>query len=264
MKRSAAIVLLSALAVCFLAQGCAHEKPGKTDVPIKPAVPFAKFTDSFGIAFIPISSGTSKIGTDDVNSTAGPAYEAEVGDFFISDTEITVEIWTKYFKMNRHHKWGLWESLAKYAPDDQCPVISISRDDAEQFCKYVSEVEDAEYRLPTEEEWEYAARQGNSREVYDEAALVKVREQWKYTHPVRALPPDETGLYGMCDNAWEWTSSDYRPYKGSKGIDPLFRLTTCVLRGGGFYDPCEVWTRHPSSPVRPNYDYGFRVLRELK
>jgi formylglycine-generating enzyme required for sulfatase activity len=153
------------------------------------------------------------------------------------------------------------------------PVVNVSWFDAVAFCEF------AGGRLPTEAEWEYAARGGNADGVYPWGNTYSSHEAngsgvggwdtWERSSPVKSFPrPNGYGLYDMIGNAWEWTSSVYRPYpyrRDDGREDPTSRQAR-VVRGGSWDDNplyLRVSFRDDSYPPANRSAYvGFRCARD--
>ena len=180
----------------------------------------------------------------------------------MSETEVTIGQYLAFCKATNSHypewleqgsqynihtgtndyykKIGMSESNTNY------PITSVSATDADAFCRWMGG------RLPTEQEWEYAAKGGQSYEYagsnnIDEVAWYDGNSGSK-AHPVKQKRANGYGLYDMSGNVWEWTSST----EGSAR----------VLRGGSWYDAdayCRVANRDFQAPSNHNYYYGFRL-----
>ena len=130
-----------------------------------------------------------------------------------------------------------------------------------------------DYRLPTEAEWEYAARGGNKSNNYTYSGSNTLDNVAWYssnsgsnTHQVGTKAANELGLYDMSGNVWEWCWDWYGTYSSSAQTNPYGATTGTyrVLRGGSwnyFDDFCRVSNRNYSSPDNRNYLIGFRVAR---
>ena len=173
----------------------------------------------------------------------------------------------------------------KYSPPDRGwgrgdrPVTNVSWDDAEQFVAWMSKTTGKRYRLPSEAEWEYAARGGSTtaywwgQEIGAERAQCAEcgdRDPGK-TQPVGSFRPNAFGLYDTAGNAAEWVEDCWNPsYRGAPGDGSAWTSGDCslrVLRGGSFSDKA-IAVR---SSARFRYDEdiryyanGFRVARDLE
>ncbi|MEI7834555.1 MAG: formylglycine-generating enzyme family protein [bacterium] len=149
--------------------------------------------------------------------------------------------------------------------------------DAQQFCQKVSVLTGKVVRLPTEAEWEYAARAGGPPIVFDkdmmnEVAWCSINSENK-AHPVGQKKPNAWGLYDLFGNVYEWTENWFAPYTADAVVDPRGpekALADCpnkVVRGGCFYSgPGGSWTTYKFTKPAEKFsrsDIGFRVLVEV-
>lgn len=152
-----------------------------------------------------------------------------------------------------------WKAVTGTNPSrfkgDNLPVESVSWDDAKEFCKKLSAMTGQEYRLPTEDEWEYACRAGSTGEYCfgEDASLLKDYAWYSAnsgdeTHPVGQKKPNAWGLYDMHGNVWEWCDGE---------------STRKGLRGGSWFSNgvnCRSAVRYYVRPVTRNGYRGFRVV----
>ena len=187
-----------------------------------------------------------------------PAHTRRVAPFYLARLEVTAGLW----------KTVMGTSLA--SSSDSLPAQRISWQDAQSFLlKFNEALPGAGFRLPTEEEWECAARANASAAgappedaVYSAAAVLSTPRS------AGTGKPGKLGLYDMLGNVWEWCSSlalPY-PYDPSDGREQLAAPGPRVLRGGGFGDTADLLDpalRHTERPDRRLRSNGFRIARSV-
>ena len=157
---------------------------------------------------------------------------------------------------------------------DNNPVERVSWNEAQEFCQKLSTLIGKKYRLPTEAEWEYAARGGNKSKGYKYSGSNTIGDVAWYTsnsgrktHPVGQKQPNELGIYDMSGNVWEWCYDWKGSYSSSPQTNPTGPTSgsTRVFRGGSWeYTAkiCRVAYRDGNFPgIRGSY-LGLRVVCE--
>lgn len=181
--------------------------------------------------------------------------------------------------------WAWRKSIDKIQPkywhdekwiwNDRFPVIGISWHEAIAYCNWLSEVVGKKYRLPTEAEWEKAAR-GTDKRIYPwgnefDSNLCNTRaNKLNKTIPVDGLSPGGESPFGCADmagNASEWTMSEYRPYPYERkdGRNDVEGKDLRVIRGGSWHKPilrARVSARGMNDPFFSDNDVGFRCVYE--
>lgn len=219
-----------------------------------------------GMEFVLVYGGCFQMGDTfgDGKSNEKPVHEVCLSPYYIGKYEVTQGQWKKVMGNN--------PSFNKPC-DDDCPVESVSWHDVQGFIRKLNEMEVADkYRLPTEAEWEYAARSGGKQEKWagtnDESSLKEY--SWyignsTVPNPVGRKKPNALGLYDMSGNVWEWVADwyDKNYYSSSPQDDPKGPNSGSekIIRGGSHYiDPGIVRAafRKGLDPTA-RYGVGFRL-----
>lgn len=227
---------------------------------------------------VTLPAGTFLRGSKDGRSSELPVQQVSVKSFLIGRTEVTQ---------------GQWKAVMGSTPSsnqncgESCPVDSVSWNDAQEYVKKLRELTGKQYRLPSEAEWEYAARAGTTSTYYwgdtashvnanygiDECCqgLVSGGDQWEGSAPVGQFPPNAFGLYDMLGNVAEWVEDVYHknyflaPGDGSAWVSGApFELLGRVVRGGAWiHDPGSIRSasRGMVITVDQSESVGFRVAR---
>ncbi len=236
-------------------------------------------------AFVTIPAGNFLMGSPEAEvdryPDEGPRYEVTVGtEFEIQTTEVTQLQWVAVMGHNPSYfrtKNFCPENYAEINGVQVCadhPVENVTWNKIHDFINRLNDSQqDYIYRLPSEKEWEYAARAGTATAFSfgDDAALVGKYAWHEFnsgdqTHKVASLPANAFGLYDVHGNVWEWTEDLYKFYPGSD-LPTWAPDTRRTLRGGSFMG----WPRHVRSSMRygqtPDQFYeffGFRLVRTRK
>jgi formylglycine-generating enzyme required for sulfatase activity len=208
---------------------------------------------------------------DDWVKHSRPVHRVELDAFYMDVNEVTVGQF-KQFVVESGYGYDRWNNVARYSPGDDYPMIYVSWNGATAYCEWVGK------RLPTEAEWEYAARGGLIGKRYpwgdeishDDANYIGTggKDKWdSSTAPVGSFEPNGYGLYDMAGNVWEWCSDWYAEdyYSSSPLRNPQGSSSGSyrVLRGGS-------WSLNPFGlraafrfnyfPSSTNLSYGFRCV----
>jgi len=257
-----------------------------------PETPPEPFTNALGIKMVKIDGGSFKMGSVDGDigrkADEGPLHDVTIkNSFLISATEITHSQYLKVMGSSPA------KSSAKASRAQNLPVEFVTWDEANEFCKKLTELDKTQpyarkgwaYRLPTEAEWEYAARAGTDRPfafgsqiIYGKQALFRPTEKEELgiggemakppTLPqeVGKTDPNGFGLYDMHGNVAEWCSDWYKTgYSDGANTDPTGPADgdKRVVRGGSYKDDPKNIRSASRAGVRPNdhrEDIGFRVV----
>ncbi len=198
-----------------------------------------------------------------------PVHRVKVNAFCMAATETTVLQWKTYCEATGHPMPG--QTLEGGYLDDH-PIVNISYDDIQSYCDWLSEKTGKVCRLPTEAEWEFAARGGLKGKGYKFSGGQSIETiAWqesncKSSQEVAAKKPNEVGIYDMSGNACEWCADWFAPYSSEEEVDNPKGPSngkTRVVRGGGWFSKannCRNTTRSYSLPNNANSGIGFRVV----
>ncbi len=259
-----------------------------------------------------VEGGEMQMGSDYGEENEKPIHKVQLNSFYIAEHETTVAQYREFAKatgkemppapsqewMKTHvHTMKYYTSPAQtwWGWQDQLPMHHVNWYEAIEYCNWLSEknglekcyTEDPDkgwiidltkngYRLPTEAEWEYAARGGNKSQNFKysgsndptEVAWYDDTSGQKSPQEVKQKKPNELGIYDMSGNVWEWCNDYYAAdyYKKSPTKNPFNDKFSAyrVLRGGSWHYRVEYATvadRDGPEPKFTNYNYGFRIAK---
>ena len=218
--------------------------------------------NSVPFTMIKVDSGTFMMGSEGV-SLATPVHQVTLTDYYIGETEVTQALWQAVMSSNP----------SSNKSDVNLPVENMKWDDCQTFTTKLSKLTGKNFRLPTEAEWEFAARGGNKSQGYtypgsnnlDEVAWYQDNSGGK-THLVGTKAPNELGLYDMSGNVFEWIQDYYGNYTSEPQVNPQGPTTgeNRVCRSAGYNRPSSFdWFkcagRTYDSPSTNAGDTGLRL-----
>jgi formylglycine-generating enzyme required for sulfatase activity len=234
------------------------------------------------IKFVLVKGGSFEMGNTFENMEGDtdeiPIHTVTLNDFYMSETEITNAQYDKFCELSGIEKPSRIPGLK----GENIPAMKISWFEAQAFCEYYG------YRLPTEAEWEFAAREGgkkvrfaNGQNISRDSEInfnAKSKDKTSYSEagkfrrkplPVKSFPSNSLGLYDMSGNLAEWCMDYYDEfyYKNSPVNNPLCEKESKyrVLRGGHIFStPKYIRCTHRDArlPETKNYEFGFRVVKD--
>ncbi len=221
-----------------------------------------------GVKFqmVRVQGGTFQMGAtseqgNDVSINEKPIHSVTLSDYHIGQTQVTQELWQAVMGSNP----------SEFKGDSQCPVENVSWNDCMEFIAKLNRLTGKNFRLPTEAEWEYAARGGSKSRGYKYSGnnnpdLVAWYDgnSINKTHPVAQKQANELGLYDMSGNVWEWCSDWYGEYINEVQTNPTGPITGTdyVQRGGSWENGSigvRVSRRSPGTPALRGCYYGLRL-----
>jgi sulfatase modifying factor 1 len=217
--------------------------------------------------FVTVEGGQFQMGSPDSTPNRfndETQHLVQVNTFQMQTTEVTQELY-KLVMGNNPSQRNEWKEM---------PVTNVSWEDAQAFIEKLNDLMGTHYRLPTEAEWEYAARGGNRSQGYNYSGSNDLNEVgWfadnsgNHPHVVKEKKPNELGIYDMSGNVWEWCSDWYAEYRldqrGSINPQGADNGESRVLRGGSWgsnAQGCRVAYRDDRLPETWYYDIGFRLV----
>ena len=219
--------------------------------------------DPFEKSMVFVKGGTFRMGdTFNIgNKEAKPVHEVTVSDFYIGKYEVTQAQW----------KFIMGENPSHYPGCDSCPVERVSWLDVQTFIKKLNELTEKNYRLPTEAEWEYAARGGTNSQGYRYSGGNNINFVSWYSgnsknkpQPVGTMRPNELGIHDMSGNVWEWCIDWFGDFTKDPKVNPagpekgFFR----VVKGGSWFGYAGgniISSRGSDDPENKRSYIGFRL-----
>lgn len=305
-------LFLLIISIMSVQAGCSMftQKNGKESVSLQPTEIMEDKTLSAGMKMIFIKGGKFDIGDtfDEGDEDEKPVHRVSVDDFYLSESEVTVGQFREFVKATGYmteaengegmYAWngslwisqiGLYWDKPGFSQSDDYPVVGVSWNDAVAFTEWLSKRSGLKYRLPSEAEWEFAAREGGKKIKYSWGnsepdgsncnyadsntsftwADKNHNDRYINTAPAKSYPPNSLGLYDMNGNVWEWCSDWYDGdyYKNDIKEKPNGPSSGSVkvLRGGSWssrawYLRCSY--RYRFAPAFRLYLIGFRVARQ--
>ncbi len=236
--------------------------PTPTPTPTPIPTPGASFTDPVtGMEFVYVKGGCYQMGDTfgDGDNTEQPVHQVCVRDFYIGKYEVTQGQWKQIMASNPSH----------FKKGDRYPVENVSWNKVQQYIQALNRQSGKTYRLPTEAEWEYAARSGGKQEKYAGGNNVDSVAWYggNTTHEVGTKAANGLGLYDMSGNVWEWCQDKYHDnYQGAPTDGSVWETGSSprrIARGGRW----GISARHAraarrggESPNVGNSTLGFRLV----
>jgi formylglycine-generating enzyme required for sulfatase activity len=217
-----------------------------------------------------IPAGWLSMGSDTGQSVEGPVHRVWVDSFAMATTQVTVAEYARFLDATERNPPPYWADPNFSRPGQ--PVVAVSWFDATSYCAWLSAITGSQYRLPTEAEWERAARGGVEGTLFPwgndpPESRPAYHTRWKTgPEPVGQSQPNAYGLFEMCENVHEWCSDwfgpDYyavSPDRNPQGPDEGQRKAS---RGGSWRHQIKISRCSARSSIPPEFqyaDYGFRV-----
>ncbi len=229
-----------------------------------------------------VKGGTFKMGSRSGDRDELPIHTVTLSDYYIGKYEVTVAQYRAYceevgrrFPSSPNREWyNEHPNADKWKWKDENPMVNVTWREAMSYCRWLSKKTGENYTLPTEAQWEYAARGGNKSRRYKYSGSNDIgKVAWydettneKGPRAVGTLKPNELGIYDMSGNAWEWCKDYFGIYPSKPQTNPTGAEQSSykVVRGGSWYYIkylARLTARDGPEPSFTNFNYGFRVVK---
>jgi formylglycine-generating enzyme required for sulfatase activity len=239
-----------------------------TEATPSPVVPSKSKAD-----LIAIDGGTFLMGRKGGAPQESPSHAVTVQQFLMDRTEVSNTEYADFVRETNHAPPSHWIGNKPPFGQELWPVVNVSYDDVTAFASWRSKRDGAPYRLPTEEEWEYAARNGERGDLYpwgpdwqDKAAVVK--DATPASVGSRPAGKNRWGVFDLIGNVWEWTASKASVYPGNRAEVPNSMQDWVTIRGGCYVSdpvkadaPVSACLREFVPPSTKTTLLGFRLVR---
>lgn len=211
-----------------------------------------------GFLMVPVEGGIFEIG--DENDIDATKHKVKLNSYYIGETLVTQKLWSTVMGNNPSLFVG-----------ENNPVERVSWNDCHIFLEKLNDILGQSFRLPSEAEWEYAARGGYDSPIFDYSGSNEIDDvawydnnSYEHTHPVKCKKNNKLGLYDMSGNVCEWCRDWYEYFSPEDVINPLGPSNgkTRVIRGGSWFngsDYCMVSSRYHYAPEEKEDFIGFRL-----
>ena len=221
--------------------------------------------DNVNFVMVKVSGGTFTMGAtsemEEPWNFEKPTHQVTLSSYYIGETEVTQALWKAVMGYNPSEFTG-----------DDLPVEQVSWNDCQTFISKLNALTGKNFRLPTEAEWEFAARGGNQSRHTQYSGSSRIDDVAWYednsgltTHPVKTKQPNELGIYDMSGNVYEWCQDWFGSYSSYAQTNPTGASSGSerVCRGGGWYiwpRYCRSSARYFKTPEKSEYYLGLRLV----
>lgn len=222
-----------------------------------------------------VKAGTFQMGSTVEDLNANPVHQVTITkDYYMGETEVTQALWKAVTGYSPTVDGSGWDS--SFGIGDNLAAYYISYDDVKSFITKLNNLTGQTFRMPTEAEWEFAAKGGINSKGFTYSGSNTIGDVAWYksngaltAHEVKTKAANELGLYDMSGNVYEWCADWFGSYSSSALTDPIGPASGSfrVIRGGSWFTSdlfCRSVDRAYVSPLARNFHYGFRLCLSSK